>query len=144
MGKYTLRDFISIKSATAGALIMGGMVYFVNREFGFDQAIVAALKQAFYTFFFGGACVRISEIIAVKTENKFMGIALGTLVASCITTGAVYTIHVMKGTPLPIESTIPTLVMAPPGFIFLAWIYRTKKDKEKLKEAELSKVLDQV
>lgn len=109
---------------------MGGMVYYMNRQFGFDQAIVAALKQAFYTFFFGGACVRISEILSVKIDNKWLGVLIGTIVASCITIGAVYTIHSMKGTPLPFESTLPTIVMAPPGFVFLAWFYRVRWDKE--------------
>lgn len=116
---------------------MGGMVYYVNREFGFNLAIVAALKQAFYTFLLGGIFVRISEVIATKTENKWVGVMLGSFIATCITTMAVYTLHVIKGTPLPYESTLPTMIFAPPGYIVLSWMYRTKMDK--LKGQELAK-----
>lgn len=119
---------------------MGSIVFYVNYSFGWMMAGTAALKQATYTFFLGGIFARISEIISVKTENKWLGIMLGTLVPSCITISAVYGMHIMKGTPLPYESTLPTVFLAPPGFIALAWIYRTKIDKEKGKESNLSKV----
>jgi hypothetical protein len=138
--KYKLRDFINLKSAIAGAIIMGGMVFCVNYSFGWAMAGTAALKQATYTFLLGGIFVRISEVLSVKTKNKWLGIALGTLVSSCITISAVYGMHVMKGTPLPYESTLPTIFFAPPGFIFLAWIYRTKMDKKKGKERQFSEV----
>lgn len=119
---------------------MGGIVFYVNHSFGWVMAGTAALKQATYTFFLGGVFVRISEVLSVKTENKWLGIALGTLVSSCITISAVYGMHVMKGTPLPYESTLPTVFLAPPGFIVLAWIYRTKMDKKKGEERQFSKV----
>lgn len=137
--KYKFSDFLNLKTATLGAIFMGGLVYYVNREFGFSLAIVAALKQAFYTFFFGGACVRVSEIISVKTEHKWLGIILGGIVASFITIAAVYAIHVLKGTPLPYESTLPTVICAPSGFFVLAWMYRKKMDKLK-EEQEFSSV----
>lgn len=130
MRKYKFRDFINVKTATAGAIIMGGMVFYVNREFGWSLALIAALKQAFYTFFFGGACVRLSEIIAVKIKNKWWGIFLGTIAASVATITAVYCIHLFKGTPLPLESTLPTIIFAPPGFVVLAWYYRVQQDKK--------------
>jgi hypothetical protein len=138
--KYRLKDFINLKSAIAGAIVMGSMVFCVNYSFGWSMAGTAALKQASYTFLLGGIFVRISEVLSVKTKNKWLGILLGTLVSSCITISAVYGMHVMKGTPLPYESTLPTVFLAPPGFIFLAWIYRTKMDKEKGEKGTFSKV----
>lgn len=119
---------------------MGGTVFCVNYNFGWALAGIAALKQAIYTFFLGGIFVRISEVLSTKTENKWLGVALGTLVASAITISAVYGMHVMKGTPLPYESTLPTVFFAPPGFIVLSWMYRTKMDKLKGKERQFSKV----
>ncbi len=128
---FRLKDFINLKTAVAGALIMGGMVYYVNYKFGWQLASIAAFKQAVYTFFFGGACVRLSEVIAVKMENKWAGIFWGTVIASALTIGAVFCIHNMKGTPKPFESTLPTMIMAPPGFVVLAWYRRNKVDKMK-------------
>ncbi len=129
-----LRDFINLKTAIAGAIIMGSMVYYVNYQFGWQLASIAAFKQAVYTFFFGGACVRLSEVVAVKVENKWAGIFWGTVLASMVTISAVFIIHSMKGTPKPFESTLPTAIMAPPSFLVLAWLYRNKDDKEKIKK----------
>ncbi len=133
--------FISVKSATAGAIFMGGMVYYVNYRYGWQAAGIAALKQAFYTFFFGGACVKISENIACTMKNKWAGVFWGTVIASIITTSAVYGIHNIKGTPEPFESTLPTAILAPFGFIFLSWYKREQEDKKKEKEIELEETI---
>ncbi len=128
---FRVTDIISIKSAIAGAIFMGGMVFWVNYKEGWQLASIAASKQAVYTFFLGGIFVRISEVIALKTKEKWMGVFLGTLVASLLTITAVFGMHNMKGTPKPFESTLPTIFFAPPGFIFLSWHKRNKEDKLK-------------
>ncbi len=40
---------------------------------------------------------------------------------STLTIILVYAVHSLKGTPRPFESTLPTIILAPPGFFFLAW-----------------------
>ena len=45
---------INFKAALIGALIMGSIVYYINADYGWNMAMVAALKQGIYTFFFGG------------------------------------------------------------------------------------------
>lgn len=140
--KYKLSDFLNLKTATIGAIMMGSIVYYVNMDFGFNLAIVAALKQATYTFFFGGACVRLAEVTATRTSNKWLGVVLSTFITSCVSIAAVYTVHVLKGTPLPFYSTLPTIILGPPGFFALALLYRNKVDKQK--EQNQLDILDEV
>ena len=138
--KYKLKDLFDLKSAIIGAVVMGGMVFFINFSYGWMMAGTAALKQAAYTFLLGGIFVRLTEILTAKPKNKWLGIAFGTLVVSSITTSAVYGIHVMKGTPLPFASTLPTIFFATPGLFAVAWTYRIKMEKKKGENEQLSKV----
>jgi hypothetical protein len=45
---------------------------------------------------------------------------VATIIVSAVTIMLVYGVHSMKGTPRPFESTLPTIIMAPPGFLALA------------------------
>ena len=93
---------------------MGGIVWFINMGFGWWPATTAALKQAAYTFLFGGILIKILDTIASRISNRYMAIAVATLTVSVITILLVYGVHSMKGTPRPLESTLPTVIMAPP------------------------------
>ncbi len=106
---------------------MGTIVFFVNLEFGWQAATPAAVKQAAYTFLFGGIVIKLCETLALKPQNKWKGIFLGAIVASIITISAVFLVHNLKGTPKPFESTLPVIILGPPGFIFLA--ARSRKEK---------------
>ncbi len=112
---------------------MGGMVFYINLDESFEGAVYAALKQAVYTFFLGGICVRLSENVAVQTKNAYWGVIKGTILASFVTITSVYAIHSFKGTPKPLLSTLPTAILAPPGFIVLAGFRRYKYEKEEEK-----------
>jgi hypothetical protein len=117
--------FIDFKVAMAGAVIMGLIVGVINRDFGFWPAMTAALKQAAYTFLFGGMITKLLYFIAGKIPGIFASAIISSLVVTFITVCLVFVVHSMKGTPLPLESTLPTAVLAPFGFAFLA--YRRKK-----------------
>lgn len=118
--------FINIRMGLAGALVMGLVVWFINVNFGWWPASTAALKQAAYTFLFGGALIKILETITIRIQNKYWGVILATLSVSILTIILVYGVHSMKGTPRPFESTLPTIIMAPPGFFALALRKRMK------------------
>ncbi|MCU0370320.1 MAG: hypothetical protein MUC31_02805 [Bacteroidales bacterium] len=117
--------FIDFPSAIAGAVIMGLIVGVINRKFGIWPASTAAMKQAAYTFLFGGMMIRLLYYIS----GKINGLLKSTFISAAIVTGLtvmlVFAIHNLKGTPMPVESTIPTAILAPFGFSFLA--YRRKK-----------------
>jgi hypothetical protein len=112
--------FINIKMGLAGALIMGGIVWFINMGHGWWPATTAAMKQAAYTFLLGGILIKILDTIAINIKNRYLAITVATLSVSVVTIILVYIVHSMKGTPRPFESTLPTIIMAPPGFLALA------------------------
>ena len=121
-----LSRFINLKMGLAGALVMGGIVWFINMGYGWWPATTAALKQAAYTFLFGGVLIKILDTIAIKIRNRYVAVISATLFVSVITIILVYIVHNLKGTPRPFESTLPTIIMAPPGFLALAIRKRLK------------------
>ncbi len=121
-----LSRFINMKMGFAGALVMGSIVWFINMSYGWWPASTAALKQAAYTFLFGGILIKILDTIAVKIKNRYLAIISATILVSVITIILVYIVHNLKGTPRPFESTLPTIIMAPLGFLALAVRKRIK------------------
>lgn len=117
--------FIDYPTAFAGALIMGLIVGVINRKFGWWPASTAAMKQAAYTFIFGGMLTRLLYFIALRFKGLYTATILSALIVTIITVLLVYAVHNLKGTPMPLESTVPTAILAPFGFSFLA--YRWKK-----------------
>lgn len=118
--------FIDFPTAIAGAIIMGLIVGAINFGYGWWPATTAAMKQAAYTFFFGGMLIKLLYVISDKIKGKFTSIFLSALIVSAITVTLVYIVHSIKGTPLPFESTLPTIILAPFGFSFLA-LWRKRK-----------------
>ena len=116
-----MNGFIDFKMGLVGALFMGTMVFWINHEHGYDEALTAGLKQLFYTFFFGGLFLKMAENIAVTRKNRNWGIFIGGLLPMLLTAILTYTVHSMKGTPEPFNSTIPTIVSAWFSFTFWGW-----------------------
>jgi len=120
-----LGRFIDYPSAIAGAVIMGVIVGIINLKFGLWPATTSALKQAAYTFLFGGMMIKLLYMLAARINGLYLSIILSSFIVTVITVLLVFAVHSMKGTPMPVESTLPTAVLAPFGFAFLA--YRRKK-----------------
>lgn len=99
---------------------MGVIVGIINMKHGAWPATTAALKQAAYTFLFGGAIIRLLYFIVLTVPGRISSLLLSVLIASVVTITLVYLVHSLKGTPMPVESTLPTVFLAPPGFLFLA------------------------
>ena len=112
---YTVRKFIDYKIGFAGAVVMGGIVFSINY---FSAHLVtgsftAALKQASYTFLFGGTLMKGCEYLATSVKNRSLAIFLSVFIPSALTLVLTYTMHSLKGTPKPLESTLPTLIIIP-------------------------------
>lgn len=104
-------QWFDIKSAVLGALLMGGVVGLVNVGHGLDLAMIAAAKQAGYTFFVAGFIMQFCRWIAGRIERPNKAIAAATLIPTVITVVAVYALHSYKGTPEPELSTIPVVIL---------------------------------
>lgn len=107
--------FIDYKIGIAGAIVMGGIVFGINffstHEIG--PSITAALKQGAYTFFLGGALMKSCEYLATSIEKRILAIVASVVIPSAVTLILTFTMHNLKGTPKPLESTLPTLIIIP-------------------------------
>ena len=114
------RKFINYKVGIMGALVLGGMVFFINVDHGILPGLTAGLKQGFYTFFIGGAITKLAEESSTWIKPRVLAIIGSILFTTFLAVLLVYLLHSMKGTPKPFESTLPTLFLSPPGFFLVA------------------------
>jgi hypothetical protein len=132
-----LDKHIDYPAAVAGAIVLGSIVLVINIDHGWDNALTAAGKQATYTFFAGGYMVRLNERIALALNPAFFAVPAGTLCAGGLAVSLTYLVHSMRGTPEPLNSTIPTMLLALLGFTFLG--IRARRNNVQQRQAETSK-----
>lgn len=118
------------KMGLAGAVVLGTIVFFINFDHGIWPALTASSKQAAYTLLAGGIMMRLTENIASFFSKDWLAIALATFVPSIIAVMLTFGVHSLKGTPEPLNSTIPTMAMAPFGFLW--WAVRKRKQLKSL------------
>lgn len=123
-----LDKHIDYPAAIAGATVLGTIVFFVNYDHGWNSALVAAGKQATYTFFAGGYMVRLNERIALALNPAPLAVAAGVLCSGALAVSLTFLVHSLRGTPEPLHSTLPTLVLVVPGFVFLGLRARSRSN----------------
>ncbi len=116
-----LNRFLDIRMGILGAISMGLIVYYINSDYGFLAALIAAMKQALYTFFFGALFVKMAENIATHIPERILAVLAGGLTPALLTSALTYVLHAIKGTPEPLYSTIPTMVLG--TLSFSIWSY---------------------
>jgi hypothetical protein len=120
-------QFIDYKMGAAGAIVMGVIVFGVN-YYGAHEvtgASTAALKQATYTFLFGGIIMRTCETLATKINKQWIALMSAILIPSAVAVGLTFGVHSLKGTPKPVASTIPTAILVVPSTV--VWGFRKRK-----------------
>ena len=117
--KAVMDRHINYEMAVAGAVFLGGAVFAINYSHGIGMALVAAAKQAAYTFFAAGFITRNSEHLAVMLDNRALSLLMSVMVSTLIAVGLTYLVHSVKGTPEPLRSTLPTLVTSPLAFLIV-------------------------
>ncbi len=112
--------YIDYKMAIAGALVMGITVFFINfsDSIPIGLSFTAAFKQAAYTLLFGGIIMKMCERFALEVQPKLKGLIFAVIVPSILSIGLTYLIHNLKGTPKPLASTLPTLVVIPATIVW--------------------------
>ena len=110
---------IDYPAAIAGATVLGSIVFIINYDYGYNSALVAAGKQATYTFFAGGYMVRLNQRLALSAHPAIVAVPAGVLCAGGLAVCLTYLLHSLKGTPEPLYSTLPTVILASLGFTFL-------------------------
>jgi len=120
-----LLDAFDLRSAVLGALLMGGIVWWINSEHGVLLATTAASKQAAYTFLMGGVIMRLATKLAERDGPRWLVVTLATVLPTLVTVGATFFVHSLKGTPEPVASTIPVALLSPP--VFAGWALKVRK-----------------
>ena len=124
--KNNLNYYFDYKIGMAGAIVMGVTVFCINyfiTYVAFDS-MIASIKQASYTFLLGGFFMKGAEYIAVYVKKYSLAIFLAVFIPSTITILLTYGMHLVKGTPAPLASTIPTLAIVPAT---LVWSIKKRK-----------------
>ena len=129
------RKYIDYRMGVAGAVVMAGIVFYINYQgtqntFG---ATTAALKQGTYTFFFGGVIMRMSELIATGVINRRVALIAACIIPSLVSLSLTFGVHSLKGTPKPLESTIPTAIFVIPSTLVWGFIKRRKYNQQNIK-----------
>ena len=120
----TRNKYFDFKIGLAGGIVMGIIVYFINHNATSDfiNSFIAALKQGVYTFLFGGAIMKLCEIIAIKIKPYLPAIFFAMLIPSFVSLILTFGVHSLKGTPRPVESTIPTAIFVIPSTLIWGYI----------------------
>ncbi|MDX1479008.1 MAG: hypothetical protein R3301_14945 [Saprospiraceae bacterium] len=126
MVKQIVTKHYDWKMGLIGALIMGGVVFWINVDHGFWAAVPAMLKQAAYTMIAGGCLTRLCERIVLNIQESVTAHVLAMLIPSVIAIVLTLGVHYMRGTPEPLNSTIPTMVLAPISFALWGWHQRRR------------------
>lgn len=124
--------FFDPKMGFGGGLFLALVVFFINYDHGIPDASIAALKQGFYTFIAGGTMMRIAENFSIKYKNLLVSILLAVFVPTVLAVSFTFIIHSAKGTPEPLNSTIPTMILAPFGFLW--WAVRKRKQLKSISD----------
>ena len=108
-------QFIDYKIGFTGAIFLGGVVFGIDYFSTYELAgsITAAIKQASYTFLLGGIFMKGCENLATKIKKRTLAIVAAVVIPSALTLILTFTMHNFKGTPKPLESTIPTILIIP-------------------------------
>lgn len=120
------------KMGLGGGLFLAIIVFFINYEHGIGNALIAASKQGIYTFIAGGTMMRISENLSTKFTNRVWSVLLAVVIPTLLAVGFTYIVHSAKGTPEPLNSTIPTMIFAPLGFFW--WALRKRKQLNSVRD----------
>ena len=128
------KKYIDYRMGVAGAVVMASIVFYINYQGTQDTwgASTAALKQGTYTFFFGGVIMRMSELIATGVINRRVALIAACIIPSLVSLSLTFGVHSLKGTPKPVESTIPTAIFVIPSTLVWGFIKRRKFDRRNI------------
>lgn len=127
--KKTIIKYFDPWMGLAGAVAMGTFVFLINVGHGYIPGLTAASKQAAYTFLAGGILMRLTENLAGKYERPAMAYMAAIWIPTTLSVLMTYGVHSLRGTPEPLLSVIPTVLLSPPGFFWWAWHTRHRKQR---------------
>jgi hypothetical protein len=121
--------YINYRLGIYGALFLGIVVFIINYQatLAWMPSLTAALKQGSYTFLFGGLIMKLCEYLALRIKQQIVAIGVAIFIPTMIALSLTFAIHNLRGTPRPLASTIPTLLIIPAAGVVA---YRKRKVKK--------------
>ena len=121
---------INIRAGVVWGIFMGLIVWGINVAVttppDFHGATTAAIKQALYTFLIGGFLARVTTVLVARPGKPWLVITIASVVSTLLTSALVLLVHSLRGTPHPLWSSVPTIVIAIIVFpVMSARMYRT-------------------
>jgi len=132
------KKYVDYRMGSAGAIVMASIVFTINYV-GTNNllgATTAALKQGTYTFFFGGVITKMAERLATEIKTRTIALIAACIIPSVVSISLTFGMHNLKGTPKPLQSTIPTTVMVIPSTFIWGYMNRRKMEKKKSEDKE--------
>ena len=122
--------YIDYKMGMLGAIVMGIIVFNINYHGTHNLlgSITASLKQGTYTLFFGGLIMRSCELLSTRIRKKAIALIAAVIIPSLVSLTLTFGLHSLKGTPKPVESTIPTAIFVIPSTLIWGVLNRRKYD----------------
>jgi hypothetical protein len=142
LGKLLKKLYLEFHNWKLGILsffINFGLVYWVNRKYGWVAAGLAGVKHGVTAFGLGGFFGRITERFS-ELRNPLLAYPLGAVVPTVIAHVFIFAMHYTTGTPLPIESTLVPMAMSmfinTPATIFVLrrGFFRVNRTKPAVKD----------
>jgi len=100
--------YVNYKVGSAAGVVSGGVVYYINRNYGPLTAAEAGGKQFLYNVFLAGLNTKVCERLAKteKIKSKALSLAAATIIPTIMSFSETYLIHLLGQTPKPFESSI--------------------------------------
>ncbi|MCU4176959.1 hypothetical protein [Carboxylicivirga sp. N1Y90] len=113
--KLVCHRCFDLRLGSYGALAMAIIVFWINYSATNEiyPSSIAALKQAAYTFLFGGSLMKACEYLATSIKKPVWAIVASIIIPSIVTLLLTFSLHNIKGTPEPLASTLPTCFIIP-------------------------------
>lgn len=109
---------------------MGSIIFLINASHGFWPAFFAMIKQGTFTFCFGGVFVKLSENLSIRYKRRKVSFFAASIIPAGLSILITYSLHSLKGTPEPFNSTLPAILTAPPAFAVWGYKNRTRWERE--------------
>jgi len=121
--KHLVSHRFNMKMGAIAGIITGSIVFYINSDYGFFNAIFAFVKQFLFNFFMASYNVKLVERLVFRIKTKWLSIFIGGLIPAIIATGIVFLVHWIGQTPEAWKSTYWQGFFNLPIFTITAWIY---------------------
>ena len=129
IGKHAHRKF-NVKMGTIAGIITGGIVFYINYDFGLLHAFFAFVKQFLFNFFMASYNTKLIERLVYSIKNPFLAVSSAGILPTILATSVVFSVHWVGHTPQAWESSYWQAFFNLPIFLMTALMYQTGLERK--------------